>query len=162
MSGFHHGQRWQQRAMILFYFILFYLFFLILFFQASTMGQRWQQRAKRRHSKPLRHIFSKVSFLEALHKKYTEGSTDMILLPGGIIRRAWDWVFVFFQACSAFRYDSSAGGEHTTRLGLSWAFPPLSRVGAAGLVISNEVTNSLTYKISNGLFLLFLVLVLQV
>ena len=95
MSGFHHGQRWQQRAMILFYFILFYLFFLILFFQASTMGQRWQQRAKRRHSKPLRHIFSKVSFLEALHKKYTEGSTDMILLPGGIIRRAWDWVFFF-------------------------------------------------------------------
>jgi hypothetical protein len=71
------------------------------------MGQRWQQRAKRRHSKPLRQKFSEVSFLEALHIKHTESTdfrefvprhpvrSDMILLPGGNIRRAWDCLGLF-------------------------------------------------------------------
>ena len=73
------------------------------------MGQRWQQRAKRRHPKPLRQKFSKSAFQRLSIANLLRVLTfvnfflvprhpvrsDMILLPGGNIRRAWDCLGLF-------------------------------------------------------------------
>ena len=67
---------------------------------AASVGEHWQQRAKRRHAKAQRHPVR----------------SDMILLPGGNIRRAWDclglvllWLVLLLQVCNA-RWKSEHKG----------------------------------------------------